>query len=103
MKKGIGPQGLGAPKGVGKMYGAKSVAKQVSLGNAFGGTKSKLMNEPERRLRSDAKRGDKEAMKKLDARDKIKFNARAKASAAGQAHEARENGFGVKKPKVNIK
>jgi hypothetical protein len=103
MKKGIGPQGLGASKSPAKMYGAKSPAKQVNLGNAFGGTKSKLMNENERRLRSDAKRGDKEAMGKLDARDKIKFNARAKASAAGQAYKARENNFGVKKPKANIK
>jgi hypothetical protein len=103
MKKGIGPQGLGASKSAAKMYGAKSPAKQVNLGNAFGGTKSKLMNEHEGRLRSDAKRGDKEAMGKLEARDKIKFNARAKASAAGQAYEARENGFGVKKPKANIK
>ena len=29
MKKGIGPRKLGAPKGVGKMYGAKSPAKQT--------------------------------------------------------------------------
>jgi len=30
-KNGIGPQDLGAPKGVGKMYGAKSVAKQTNV------------------------------------------------------------------------
>ena len=29
MRKGIGPNNLGAPKGVGKMYGAKSPAKQA--------------------------------------------------------------------------
>ena len=29
MRKGIGPNNLGAPKGVGKMYGAKSPAKQT--------------------------------------------------------------------------
>jgi hypothetical protein len=29
MRKGIGPNNLGALKGVGKMYGAKSVAKQT--------------------------------------------------------------------------
>ena len=29
MKKGIGPQGLGAPKSAAKMYGAKSPAKQT--------------------------------------------------------------------------
>jgi len=29
MRKGIGPNNLGAPKGVGKMYGAKSVAKKA--------------------------------------------------------------------------
>ena len=94
MKKGIGPQRLGA---------SKSPLKQVSLGNAFGGTKSKLMREPERRLRSDAARGDKEAMQRIDAREKIKFNARGNASARGQAYTARENNFGVKKPKANIK
>ena len=33
MKKGIGPRKLGAPKGVGKMYGAKSPAKQVNNQN----------------------------------------------------------------------
>ena len=29
MRNGIGPNDLGVPKGVGKMYGAKSVAKQT--------------------------------------------------------------------------
>ena len=29
MKKGIGPQGLGASKSPAKMYGAKSAAKQA--------------------------------------------------------------------------
>jgi len=29
MRKGIGPNNLGAPKGAGKMYGAKSPAKQT--------------------------------------------------------------------------
>ena len=31
MRKGIGPQGLGAPKSAAKMYGAKSPAKQTKL------------------------------------------------------------------------
>lgn len=107
MKKGIGPRGLGAPKSAAKMYNspAKKMTDppKVSLGNAFGNTKSKLMREPEGRLRSDAARGDKQAMQKLDTRDKIRFNARQGASLRGQAYEARENNFGVKKPKVNIK
>ena len=81
----------------------ESPAKQVKLGNAFGNTKSKLMNEHEGRLRSDAKRGDKEAMQKLSARDKIKFNAKQSASLKGQAYTAREDNFGVKKPKASIK
>ena len=102
MKKGIGPQGLGAAKSPAKMYGAKSPAKQT-LGTAFSGTKSKLMNEPEGRLRSQAARGDKESMDKLDARDKVKFIAKNDASARAQSYTARENNFGVKKPKANIK
>lgn len=102
MRKGIGPRGLGAPKSAAKMYG-KSPAKQVSLGNAFGNTKSKLMRESEGQLRSAAARGDKESMQILDTRDKIKFNARQGASLRAQAYKARENNFGVKKPKVNIK
>jgi hypothetical protein len=35
MKKGIGPRNLGAPKGVGKMYGAKSPAKQATTSEKF--------------------------------------------------------------------
>ena len=31
MKKGIGPQGLGAPKSAAKIYGAKSPAKQIRV------------------------------------------------------------------------
>ncbi len=29
MRKGVGPRELGVPKGVGKMYGAKSPATQI--------------------------------------------------------------------------
>ena len=86
------------------MYGAKSPAKQTSsVGAAFSGTKSKLMREPEGRLRSLATRGDKESIDKLDARDKVKFIAKNQASGRAQSYTARENNFGVKKPKANIK
>ena len=95
MRKGIGPQGLGA---------AKSPAKKTSsVGAAFSGTKSKLMREPEGRLRRMATRGDKESMDKLDARDKVKFIAKNQASGRAQSYKAREDNFGVKKPKANIK
>jgi hypothetical protein len=58
MRKGIGPQGLGASKSPAKMYGAKSPAKQTTVGGkslkevdsaadvpkstSFGGTNYKL-------------------------------------------------------------
>jgi len=41
MKKGIGPQGLGASKSPAKMYGAKSPAKQIRVNPSSDSIKSK--------------------------------------------------------------
>ena len=75
---------------------------RVTLGDSAGRTKSKLMREPEGRLRRMATRGDKESMDKLDARDKVKFIARNQADGRAQAYIARENNFGIEKPKAKV-
>ena len=85
----------------------KSAAKQVSLGNAFSGTKHKLMNpknSSHRDPHTDAlrafKQGDPEPMKNENARKKAVFIAKAENSGKAQAYTARANKFGIKKPKI---
>ena len=89
MRKGIGPQGLGAPS---------SPAKQVSYP-----APSPNMG----RLRSDAAAGDKEAQQKINEHTSSKIKARHKGETGAIAYEAtkemHKNKFGVKKSKMNIK
>jgi hypothetical protein len=126
MKKGIGPRGLGSPA---KMYGAKSPAKQT---NEFGEKgqfnpyteDSKSMGGQHRTHPRNAGRtkygkehqnvyvrntsgdiskgvgasiGDKEHTMRRKNKTSNVMGLRA------EAYKARENGFGVKKPKVSIK
>jgi|DEB0MinimDraft_6_1074348.scaffolds.fasta_scaffold145315_3 hypothetical protein len=76
MKKGIGPQGLGASKSPAKMYGAKSPAKAVEI--VVKKKNDSTLNE--KYLKSEQERSNSEGV-----RQSITKN------------------FGVKKPKANIK
>ena len=93
-------------KRVNKLRGDSPV-KQVSLGNAFSGTKHKLMNPKHKNHRdphTDALRafrqGDPEPMKNENARKKAVFIAKAENSGKAQAYTSRANKFGIKKPKI---
>jgi hypothetical protein len=122
MKKGIGPQGLGAPKSAAKMYGAKSPAKQakpLSREKQFNPTTEfapyydRRGTEPETKpyLRKyqnaiiepttptgyPQKAGWMEEGMHADH----KFDQVMELRASGR--KVRGNNFGIKKPKVNIK
>jgi len=122
MKKGIGPQGLGASKSPAKMYGAKSPAKQtdeISREKQFNpmtefaphydrrGTESEtakygrkyqnVIIEPTTSRGYPKKIGYMEEGMRADH----KFDSVMSSRASGR--KVRGNNFGIKKPKVNIK
>ena len=129
MKKGIGPQGLGASKSPAKMYGAKSPAKQTKAAERPMGPLDKTnphkpgSAESEKYRRDyntqfyDARAGKLEAGMKPPGVSKTKSPAKKfvvepvteTAQKKMKDDQAKSNaslvkpGFGVKKPKANIK
>lgn len=122
MKKGIGPQGLGASKSPTKMYGAKSPAKQT---NEFGekgqfnpiskSTKGSYRDRAEVDSnysqdyqneivgKYDRKGGYSKKVGYQEEGMRRSHNYDSVMGLRAQAYKARENNFGVKKPKTNIK
>ena len=106
MKKGIGPRGLGAPKSAAKMYG-KSPAKKTGDGIKVGKTEyaEPYQNKP-LSLKGQKKqgvRGYSIGDQETDRRRKFMSDSAGRPKGRLEALTARENNFGVKKPKVNIK
>ena len=127
MKKGIGPQGLGASKSPAKMYGAKSPAKQTKKANT-----DEMGREGHFNPHTKKTKGSKSPHASVDSQYTKKYqNAIVKPTSiesgyskkAGyqeermrsnskrdnvmglraEAYKNNENKFGVKKPKANIK
>jgi len=127
MKNGIGPHGLGAPKGVGKMYKAAPAKKtgdgkkpivntdetgrkgsfniSTKDGIKLGETNySQPYQNKELSFKSQKKRGIRGYTigdQETDMHRKHRYNTVTGMRA--EAYMAKENNFGVKKPKVNIK
>ena len=115
MKKGIGPNGLGAPKGVGKMM--KSPAKQakenpISKAESFNmfrennqldrngrQQKTNYSKSYQNKKISNSSGGGSIGDTERDIVTKRQYNA-VRGNAV-KATAARENKFGIKKPKVN--
>ena len=128
MKKGIGPYGYGAPKGVGKMYkagpakkagdGKKPIVNTDEMGRKghFNPvTKSGVYKAGETEYakpyqnktystkgqRRQGVRGYSIGDAESDRQRRTRYDN--VMGLRGQAYLAKENNFGVKKPKVNIK
>ena len=127
MKKGIGPNNLGAPKGVGKMYkaapakktgdGKKPIVNTDEMGRKgsfnistedgikLGETDySQPYQNKELSFKSQKKRGIRGyTIGDQETEMKSKFRRDNVIGMRAEAYMAKENNFGVKKPKVNIK
>ena len=129
MKKGIGPQGLGASKSPAKMYGAKSPAKQTnefgekgqfnqytkdskSMGGQHrthprnaGKTKydKEYQNVYVENSSRDISKGIGASIGDMEHTRRRKNKTSNVMGQRAEAYKARENKFGVKKPKANIK
>jgi hypothetical protein len=76
MKKGIGPQGLGASKSPAKMYGAKSPAKQTKEQNY---------------IVEENKKADKKLARENDIKDSYKAREAVKSGGYANYDEAKKN------------
>ncbi len=119
MRKGIGPQGLGACKSPAKMYGAKSPAKQTKKANT-----DEMGREGHFNPYTKKTKGSKSPYASIDSqytekyqnktvgREKVGYKEERMRSNSkrdnviglrAEAYKNNENKFGVKKPKANIK
>ncbi len=76
MRKGIGPQGLGASKSPAKMYGAKSPAKQTKEQNY---------------IVEENKKADKKLASKNDTEDSYKAREAVKSGSYANYDDAKKN------------
>jgi len=127
MRKGTGPRELGVPKGVGKMYGAKSVAKQIKKANTdemgreghfnpytkktkgsgrgFASIDSNYTEKYQNKIVGNFSRDGKYPKKVGYQEERMRSNFKRDnvMGLRAEAYQNNENNFGIKKPKANIK
>jgi len=127
MKKGIGPQGLGASKSPAKMYGAKSPAKQTKKANTdemgreghfnpytektkgsgrgFAPIDSNYTEKYQNKIVGNFSRDGKYPKKVGYQEERMRSNSKRDnvMGLRAEAYQNNENKFGVKKPKAKIK
>ena len=127
MKKGIGPQGLGAPKSAAKMYGAKSPAKQTEKAHTdemgreghfnpytkrtkgasspHASVDTQYPSEYQNKILKPTSRESGYAKKVGYQEEKMRsgFKTESIMGSRADAYQSNKNNFGIKKPKASIK